>query len=426
MELLVILLLTLLNGFFSLSEIALVSLKPARIQALVDQGDRRARTIQRLLADPEGFLSSVQVGITLIGIIAGAYGGAALTDDLEAVLKDWPSLAPYAHNTAFAVVIGGITYFTIVVGELVPKSIALSAPEPIARFAAPIIRVFTLATYPIVKLLSVSTTLLMKLVPVREDRSDQLSEEELRAIIRTANVQGVLDQAESEAHQNLFRFSAHRARTLMTHRGQVEWIDSTRPLPEIVEQVRHSLRSKFPVCRGTVDEIEGTLSARDLLEHEDSPGFTLRQVVVPPIIVPENAEAFDILKRFKKSKQYIALVVDEHGQFEGVVTLHDLTEAIVGDLPDEDEEHPGHMVQRADGSWLVDGQVLIGDLNQRVGRTLMDEEETSYATVAGFFLGRLERIPVAGDRIEADEFTGEVVDMDGNRIDKVLILPKPR
>ncbi|MBK9273888.1 MAG: HlyC/CorC family transporter [Flavobacteriales bacterium] len=426
MELLVILLLTLLNGFFSLSEIALVSLKPARIQAMVDQGDRRGRTIQRLLADPEGFLSSVQVGITLIGIIAGAYGGAALTDDLEAVLKGWPSLAPYAHNTAFAVVIGGITYFTIVVGELVPKSIALSAPEPIARFAAPIIRVFTLATYPIVKLLSWSTTLLMKLVPVREDRSDQLSEEELRAIIRTANVQGVLDQAESEAHQNLFRFSAHRARTLMTHRGQVEWIDSTRPLRDIVEQVRHSLRSKFPVCRGTVDEIEGTLSARDLLEHEDSPGFTLRQVVVPPIIVPESAEAFDILKRFKKSKQYIALVVDEHGQFEGVVTLHDLTEAIVGDLPDEDEEHPGHMVQRADGSWLVDGQVLIGDLNQRVGRTLMDEEETSYATVAGFFLGRLERIPVAGDRIEAGEFTGEVVDMDGNRIDKVLIHPKAR
>ncbi len=426
MELLVILLLTLLNGFFSLSEIALVSVKPARIQAMVDQGDRRARTIQRLLADPEGFLSSVQVGITLIGIISGAYGGAALTDDLESVLQGWPALAPYAHNTAFAVVIGGITYFTIVVGELVPKSIALGAPEPIALFAAPIIRVFTLATYPIVKLLAGSTNLLMKLVPVREDRSDQLSEEELRAIIRTANVQGVLDQAESEAHQNLFRFSAHRARTLMTHRGQVEWIDSTRPLPEIVAQVRASLRSKFPVCRGTVDEIEGTLSARDLLEQEDGPGFTLRQVVVPPIIVPENAEAFDILKRFKKSKQYIALVVDEHGQFEGVVTLHDLTEAIVGGLPDEDEEPPGPIMPRADGSWLVDGQVLIGDLNQRVGRTLMDEEETSYATVAGFFLGRLERIPTAGDRIEADDFTGEVVDMDGNRIDKVLIIPKAR
>jgi putative hemolysin len=309
------------------------------------------------------------------------------------------------------------------VGELVPKSVAMSAPEDIALFSAPIIRVFTLAMYPFVKLLSFSTAVVVKLLPIREDAGDRLSEEELRAIIRTANVQGVLDKEESEAHQNLFRFSEHRARTLMTHRGQVEWIDSTRPLREIVVQVRDSLRSKFPVCKGDVNEVEGTLSARDLLEQADAPGFTLKQVVVPPIFVPENAEAFDILKLFKKNKQYIALVVDEHGQFEGVVTLHDLTEAIVGDLPDEDEEDQGQMIQRPDGSWLVDGQVLIGDLNQRVGRILMDEEETSYATVAGYFLGKLERIPTAGDRIEADRFVGEVLDMDGNRIDKVLITP---
>lgn len=423
MEILVIILLTLLNGFFSLSEIALVSVKPSRIQALADQGDGRAKTILKLLADPEGFLSAVQVGITLIGIIAGAYGGTALTGDLEAVLLGMPALAPYAHNVALIVVIGGITYFTIVVGELVPKSVAMSAPEDIALFSAPIIRVFTLAMYPFVKLLSFSTAVVVKLLPIREDAGDRLSEEELRAIIRTANVQGVLDKEESEAHQNLFRFSEHRARTLMTHRGQVEWIDSTRPLSEIVVQVRDSLRSKFPVCKGDVNEVEGTLSARDLLEQADAPGFTLKQVVVPPIFVPENAEAFDILKLFKKNKRYIALVVDEHGQFEGVVTLHDLTEAIVGDLPDEDEEDQGQMTQRPDGSWLVDAQVLIGDLNQRLGRTLMDEEETSYATVAGYFLGKLERIPSAGDRIEDDHFIGEVLDMDGNRIDKVLITP---
>lgn len=424
MEILVIVLLTLLNGFFSLSEIALVSVKPSRIQARVEKGDKRAKTILKLLADPEAFLSSVQVGITLIGIIAGAYGGAALTDDLEQVLRNWPSMAPYAHNTAFAVVIGGITYFTIVVGELVPKSIALGDPEPIALIVAPIIRIFTLATYPIVKLLSYSTSLLMKLIPLREEASDKLSAEELRAIIRTANVQGILDQQESEAHQNLFRFSEHSARTLMTHRSQVEWIDSTRPLADILAQVRASLRSKFPVSRGNMDELEGTLNARDLLDHADEPGFELHQVVAPAIIVPENAEAFDILRLFKRSKRYIALVVDEHGQFEGVVTLHDLTEAIVGDLPDEGEEDQGQIVLRADGSWLVDGQVLIGDLNQYVGRILMHEEETSYATVAGFFLGRLEHIPRTGDRIETELFIGEVVDMDGNRIDKVLITPK--
>jgi putative hemolysin len=423
MEILVIFLLTLLNGFFSLSEIALVSVKSTRLQALAEQGSGRARTALKLLADPEGFLSSVQVGITLIGIIAGAYGGANLTDDMKEFLLRWPSLSPYAPNIALVVVIGGITYFTIVVGELVPKTIAMSNAEGIALFVAPIIRTFTILTYPIVKLLSGTTTLLMKLVPVRENTSDRLSEEELRAIIRTANTQGVLDRAESEAHQNLFRFSEQTAKMLMTHRGHVEWINSEDPLDRIVEHVHRSMRSKFPVCKGTMDEVIGTVSARDLLEQVDQPGFKLEQVMSAPIIVPEVAEAFTILKLFKKTKQYIAIVVDEHGQFEGVVTLHDLTEAIVGDLPDEDEER-AELVQRADGSWLVDGQLLIADLNQHLGREVLNERLTTNATVGGYFLSKLEHIPVAGERISDELFEGEVVDMDGNRIDKVLITLK--
>ena len=314
MEILVIVLLTLLNGFFSLSEIALVSVKESRIQALADRGGKRARTILTLLANPESFLSSVQVGITLIGIISGAYGGAALTDDLETVFLRWPWLAPYAHNTALIIVIGSITYFTIVVGELVPKSIAMNDPERIALFAAPIIRVFTLATFPLVKALSVSTALIVKLLPIKETTGDRLSEEELRAIIRTANLQGVLDKQESEAHQNLFRFSNQIARTLMTHRSDLQWIDSTLPLDEIVAQVKESHHSKFPVSKGILDEIQGVLAARSLLDEMHNPGFKLSDVVRPPIIVPQNAEAFDILKQFKKAKQYAAMVVDEHGQ----------------------------------------------------------------------------------------------------------------
>lgn len=421
MEILVIVILTLVNGFFSLSEIALVSVKPSRIQALADKGSKRAKTIQKLLANPEGFLSSVQVGITLIGIVSGAYGGAALTDDLQAVLKNWPSIAPFAHNVALIVVIGGITYFTIVVGELVPKTLAMSDPERIALFSAPIIRAFTLATYPIVQLLSVSTSLIMKLIPVKENDSDRLSEEELRAIIRTANTQGVLDRQESEAHQNLFRFSEHVAKTLMTHRSEVEWIDSTEPLEAIITQVKDSYRSKYPVCRGRMEEIEGTLDVRDLLERSGTPGFKIGDVVRPAIIVPESAGAFNILKLFKKNKQYIAIVVDEHGGFEGLVTLHDLTEAIVGDLPEEDEDAAPEIVKRADGSYLVGGQVLIGDLNAHLGTEVMDEESTSYTTVAGYFLSKLDHIPSPGDRITDLRFNGEVLDMDGHRIDKVLI-----
>ncbi len=421
MEILVIVILTLVNAFFSLCEIALVSVKPSRIQALADKGSSRAKTILKLLANPEGFLSSVQVGITLIGIISGAYGGAALTDDLEAVLIGWPSIAPYAHNVALVVVIGGITYFTIVVGELVPKTLAMGNPEGIALFGAPIIRAFTLATYPIVKLLSGSTSLIMKLIPVKENDSDRLSEEELRAIIRTANTQGLLDRQESEAHQNLFRFSEHVAKTLMTHRSEVEWIDSTEPLDKIIAQAKDSYRSKYPVCKGRMQDIEGTLDIRDLLEQSGTPGFKLADVVRPAIIVPESAGAFAILKLFKKNKQYIAIVVDEHGDFEGLVTLHDLTEAIVGDLPDENEDTAPEIVKRSDGTYLVGGQVLIGDLNAHLGMELMDEESTSYTTVAGYFLSKLDHIPSPGDRITDARFNGEVLDMDGQRIDKVLI-----
>src|SRR5690606_15987967 len=240
MEILIIALLTLLNGFFSLSEIALVSVKDSRIRSLADQGNSRARTILKLRADPESFLSSVQVGITLIGIISGAYGGAALTDDMATVLAQVPAFAGAARTWAMAIVIGGITYFTIVVGELVPKTIALNHPERIALFAAPVIHVFSRITFPIVKLLSASTALILRVLPIKASDNDRVSEEELRAMIRTANVQGVLDEQESEAHQNLFRFSDQVAKTLMTPRNELEWIDSTKPLEQIITQVRDS------------------------------------------------------------------------------------------------------------------------------------------------------------------------------------------
>ncbi|MBL7985263.1 MAG: HlyC/CorC family transporter, partial [Flavobacteriales bacterium] len=334
-------------------------------------------------------------------------------------------IEPYAHETALALVIGSITYFTIVVGELVPKSIALNDPERIALAVAPVIHVFTMATFPLVKALSFSTSVIVKLLRIKETDQDRLSEEELRAIIRTANAQGVLDKQESEAHENLFRFSDHVARTLMTRRGELEWLDSTRPLEELLDQVRGSLRSKFPVCKGDLDEIQGILTARDLFEAADEPGFKLEDVVVPPIIVPENAPAFTILRLFRKRKQYAAVVVDEHGQLEGLITLHDLTEAIVGDLPDEDDPHEHRIVKRADGSLLVDGQVLISDLNQYAGTTLIHELDSGYATVAGHFLQRLERVPIVGDTLRDERFSGEVLDMDGNRIDKVLIRIHP-
>lgn len=421
MEFLVIALLTLLNGFFSLSEIALVSVKPSRMQAMADQGSKRAKTILELLGEPEAFLSSVQVGITLIGIIAGAYGGAALTGDLEAALLRWPLLAPYAHSIALVLVIGGITYFTIVVGELVPKSIALNSPEKVALFAAPIVRVFTLLTFPLVRLLSGSTALILKLLPLKPGQDEPVSEDELRAMLRTANLQGVLEKQETEAHHHLFLFTDQVAKTLMTHSSELEWIDSEKPLEAIIAQVRESRHSKFPVCKGVIEEVWGILTLRDLLDHFAEPGFTLEQAVRTPIFIPQSTPAFTIINRFKKKKQYAALVIDEHGSLKGMVTLHDLTEAIVGDLPDDDEDAIPEIVERADGSFLVGGQVLIGDLNAQLDRPLLEENTNAYATVGGYFLHRLKRLPITGDTIRDERFIGEVLDMDGNRIDKVLI-----
>ncbi len=421
MEILIIAGLTLLNSFFSLSEIALVSVKRSRIQTLADKGNSSAKVILQLLDDPETFLSSVQVGITLIGIIAGAYGGAALTDDMVAFLSRWPVLGEHVHTIALALVISGITYFTIVIGELVPKSIALNSPERVALIAAPIIRAFSIVTMPVVKLLSVSTTLILKLLRIKDGPGDQMSEEELRSMIRTANLQGVLEEQESQAHHNLFRFTDHVAKTLMTQRSELEWVDSEASMEEIIAQVKESVHSKFPVGRGSIDEVWGIITLRDLLAAYDDPEFHLSAVVRKPIMIPLNTPAFTILNRFRKTKQYAALVIDEHGQLRGMVTLHDLTEAIVGDLPDDDEDDSPDLVEREDGSWLLNGQLLIGDLNQTLERQLIEEQNSSYTTVAGFVLNKLSRMPVTGDIVREVEFHLDVVNMDGRRIDKLIL-----
>jgi len=422
---LVIVFLTGLNGFFALSEIAVISCKPSRIQVLIDQGERRARSVMGLMKEPEAFLSAIQVGITLIGVFSGAYGGLTFSLPVQHFLESFAVLAPYAPQIAPVLVVGAITYFTIVFGELVPKAIALNNPEKIAILAAPMLVWFTRLTYPLVKILSLSTHLILRLFRLPADVRGRLSSDELRAMIRTANSQGILDSHEFFAHDNLLRLGDQVARTLMTDRGQVEWIDSTQPLDKILEKVKASPRTTYPVCRGQLDQIQGTLTVRDLLQGACLADFRLEQVVRPAVVIPENLPAFSILQQFKAHKQYIALVVDEHGQFEGLITLRDLVEAIMGDLPDEEENAEPEISQRKDGTWLVGGRVLIRELNAYFGRELMNEKASGYSTVAGYFLSKLERIPREGSLFVDRLFEGEVMDMDGHRIDKVLIKIRP-
>lgn len=421
MEIIVIVLLTFLNAFFALSEISLVSVKKSRIQHLADQGNSRAKTILGLLDKPENFLSSVQVGITLIGIIAGAYGGATLTDDMEKVLVNVKFLGGSVHMVSLLIVIGSITYFTIVVGELVPKTIAMNSAEKIALVCAPIIKYFTLATYPFVRLLSISTKLILKLFGVKENDSDHMSEEELKFMLFNAGKQGVLETDESQVHQNLFYFTDQTAKSLMTHNSEVEWIDINLSIDEIFEQLLKSMRSKFIVCDGQMSNIKGVITIKDFFENYKTPGFKLEDILEDPIYIIQNTPAFKILSLFKSKKQYIGTVIDEYGGVVGIITLHDLIEAIVGDLPDEDELDELDITKRDDGSYLINGKTLIFELNQYFQKEIIEDNISQYTTIAGFMLEHLKAIPVAGNNFEYENYYFEIMDVDGLRIDKILM-----
>jgi putative hemolysin len=420
LELIIIFILTLLNGFFALSEIALVSVKKNRMEHLANQGNVRAKNILKLLDQPENFLSSVQVGITLIGIISGAYGGAALTDDMIGILSNLGMSGTYVDTIALAIVIGGITYFTIVIGELVPKTIAMNNADSIALFTVPIIKYFTLITFPFVKLLSFSTGLILKIFGVKEKSEDSINEEELRFILKTAGKQGILETEESQIHQNLFSFTDQIAKSLMTHSSEMEWVNDQKDKWEICEQLKKSVHSKFIVAEGNLENVKGIIHVKEFLENLERDDFEINQIIRKPIYVSESTPAFKILNTFKHHKQYIAIVVDEYGTTEGIITIHDLFEAIVGDLPDEDEQSELDFVKREDGSYLINGRTLIFELNQYFGENIIEESMNDYTTLAGFLLYQMKEIPKAGDKIIIENTYFEVMDMDGIKIDKVL------
>lgn len=425
LELLIILVLTLLNGFFALAEIALVSVSKSRIQHKAEQGSGKAQLVLNLLDNPENFLSSVQVGITLIGIVAGAYGGATLTDDMVEFLSGFAFLGNYLRPVSMILVIGAITYFTIVLGELVPKTLAINNSEAVALFCVPIVNVFTKLTYPFVRLLSSSTKLILKLLNVKEKDGEKVSEDELRFLLKVAGKQGVLEVEESRAMQNLFSFTDQTAKSLMTHGSEVEWIDLTWPKDVIFNKVKESVHSKFPVGEGSLENLRGVIHNRDLLERFHDPKFTMDSILMEPMFILLNTSAFKILGLFKERKQYLGIVVDEFGSVQGIITLHDLIEAVLGDLPDEDEpEEERNIYMRREGSYLIDGRTPIWELNQYFSRTVIADRVGSYSTISGYLIDRLRSLPKMGDLVEDAHHSFEIVDMDGVRIDKVLMTVK--
>jgi putative hemolysin len=424
LELLIILLFNFINGIFALSEIALVSVKKQRMVQLAEAGNAKAKTVLELLKNPEGFLSAVQIGITLIGIVSGVYGGATLTDNFRPVVEQVEVLRPYAHTIAYVLVVALITYLSIVIGELIPKTLAIKFAEPVALAIAGFIQLFSRIARPFVWLLTTSTAIVFKIFRIKPTGEEKITEEELRYMVKTAGKQGLFDKDESEIHHNVLSFGNLRAKSLMTHRLEVEWIDVNKPQAIIAQQLGNSQRTHFPACDGTYDKVLGYLHAKDYFAKKAEPDFQLRSILREPVFVPENQYAIDVLHLFKKNRCYFGIVTDELGAFEGVITLHDIAEAIVGDLPEEDDEQGG-IIRRNDQSLLVNGNVLVTNLNHFLQRDLLPESSPYFSTLAGFIFHQLENMPLAGDQFEYQGYIFEVVDMDGARIDKVMMTLKP-
>ncbi len=422
MEFIIIAILTLLNWFFALSEIALVSVKKGKMEYLASKWSKRAKVVLRLLENPENFLSSVQVGITLIGIISGAYGGSAIAATLTRYFEVIPFIWIHAEWIALATAIWGITYFSIVIGELVPKTIAMNNPERLALFCVPVLRYFMFLTFPFVKLLSFSTNILLGVLRIKDIDEERLSEEELIALLKNAWKQWILDKDESKIHHNVFSFWEQTAKSILTHRNEIEWIDITSSTDKIFDTIQSSVHSKFVVANGSLDKIVGILYLKDFLENQNSKDFVLENIITKPIIITERTSAIQVLNTFKKKKQYIAIVVDEFGWTEGIITLHDLMEVIVWDLPDEDEEIEGNIIRRNENEYFINGKTLIYEINQFFQEEVIKDNSNEYTTISGYIMNRLGRLPKTAEKIQSqNNYEIEIVDLDGVRIDKVLL-----
>lgn len=423
-EIFLIFVLLILNGIFSMSEIAIVSAKRIRLKQRADEGNLGAKTAVELAESPDKFLSTVQIGITLIGIVAGAFGGASLSARLTPVFQGISFLAPYAEEISFGIVILLITYFSLVIGELVPKNIALVAPEKIAVLMSRPMKFISKVTAPFVWFLSLSTNAIVKLFRLGGGSEANVTEAEIKAIIAQGTTEGVIDETEQELMESVIRLDDQRITALMTQRNYIGWIDLHDSQEEIKKEILKSGFSRLLVCEGDLDNVKGFVKAKDLLNSLLSEQtFDLEKSLKQPIFVPETKTALEVLENFQESLTHFAVIVDEFGLTQGVVTTNDILEAIVGDLPHQGVRNES-AVQRDDGSWLLDARLSTADFINILGlKALPPDEKGMYETLAGFMIKRFGKLPSIAEKFEWDGYVFEVVDMDGKRVDEVLATP---
>jgi len=419
-ELLVLAVLILINGFFAMAELAIVSSRRVRLQEMAKAGKRGAAAALSLIDDPVGFLSTVQVGITLVGIVAGAYSAATFAGPFGEILKNIPAIAVYAEEIAFAVVVVAVTYFSLVIGELVPKRIALNHAETIAAAVAPLMRLLAKVGAPFVWFLRLSTHAVMALLRLKPAPESAVTEEEVKALIAEGASSGVFQPAERELIEGVLRMGDRAVRSIMVPRTAVVWLDVEDTQEEIYAAIAESGHSRYPVARGDIEDVIGVAHTKDLLEQQRKTGtIDLIAAAREAPYVVDRMPVLRLLERFKSSSVHMAFVVDEHGSFEGIVTPTDILTTIAGDLPQSEEEAEPEAVQREDGSWLIDGLMAVDAAERTLGIEGM-AEEGDFNTVAGFVLHELGHLPVAGENFEWHGWRFEVVDLDGRRIDKIL------
>ena len=421
-EILIIISLILLNGLFSMAEIALVSARKARLEAEANKGDNDSKAALDLANHPEKFLSTVQIGITLIGILTGIFSGEKIKATVVMWLQQFDAIKPYSNKLGTVLVVIIITYLTLVLGELLPKRIGLSNPESIAKIIAKPMRFISAITFPFIGLLNISTKALTSLLNIKPNNS-QVTEDEIKAIINEGTEQGTIEEAEQEIIERVFRLGDRNITSLMTHRSDIVWLDADKTIGELKSKFEAGIFSVYPVCDGSIDNIKGSVSVKDLFVSNDT--TPISSILKQPLYVPENNTAYQVLEKFKETKIHHCYIVNEYGSLEGMITLNDILEAIVGDIPEVNEEDY-EIITRSDGSLLADAQIPFIDFLHKAGKEdwINDEGNYDFDTLAGFILHHTQKIPSTGEKIFWRGFEFEIIDMDKHRIDKILITQK--
>ncbi len=422
-EIIFILLLIGFNGVLAMAELAIVSARRTRLQLRADEGDRRAIIALSLGDNQSEFLSTVQVGITLVGILTGAVGGATLSNEMAILLERVPWLAPYSSTMSIVLVVIIITYLSLVIGELAPKQLALAHSEAIAIAMAPMMKMLAQLIRPFVWLLSSSTKLLLRSLGIKMSNDTTVTDDDIRQLIGQGTEVGVFEPIEEEIVGQVFRLSDRTVSALLTPRTDIIWLELDDTPDQIREKLVTSRFAQFPVARGDLDSVVGIVLTKDLLAQVLAGQLLdLHSVLRQPLFIPESTPALEVVDRLKETGTHIALVIDEYGGLEGMVTLDDIFDALIGGLPDSDEVTSQEEVQRADGSWLMDGMYSIDQFKDKFDLAeLPDEAEGYYQTLGGFMMRMLEKVPTPGDSFQFGGLQLEVMDMDGRRVDKVLV-----